>query len=826
MKLKKKVSIILAFAMLLSVVNITVAFTQGIESETTNTATRDLEVYVTDGYIPVCDAIVSIDDKIARTDENGIAVLDDIAVSDKVYKLVVTSDVYGERTNDLFILNDGNSDMAKKFTVSYWKPDSDVSAATYATSTYATANDNGWSYLNVPDDPYDYSGYTNAVKAFVYNKYIYVVYEDSASNAELKAYNPSNNTWSTLTSIANAKSVLCNGALYTYSVASGHVQDDWLSETYLYSLYKYDMESGEVTCVRSGYYGGTDYNCIIANSDTVFFGGGEYYESFNLADTTELYSYSTTQGENSFEDTAFGGSKMTGVWYKENNNVYMFDSGKRVTKISSKTFPPKTEWVSSLAQDVYYEGQSADVVDGKIYFIGGTGAENSVRIYDIASKNWSTGKNCSVGRVDASTVVVNGKIYVMGGNANENVLEVYDTVNNTWSNEGSISHNIASNCAVEYEGKIYAFFDGSIIGIYNIENSGVTVSSSPIELNLQNIENIDTYDSEALAIDNAGKVYEWGRGYYADGTDTMRVIHYPKLIEGITDAVQVSCGKNYNLVLDKNGDVWGWGSNSNNPMGDVSGKLKTATKLSCISNVKQAKAGNGFSIFLKNDGTIWGVGKNDKGQLGTSNITSTSTPVQITSKNDFEKVSVGEGYVAAIASDGIYVWGDNSYGQLGINPKTATITPGTIHPLNINLEDGESFVDISAGGRFAIALTNLGNVYAWGDNANGELGQGNKTQTYSPVKISTISNISNISAGTNTALAVTADKNVYGWGYSKKGNLGLTVSGSITKPTKVTSLNDKDISIVSCADGFSAVVSEMGRVYTFGNNENGSLGVY
>lgn len=129
----------------------------------------------------------------------------------------------------------------------------------------------------------------------------------------------------------------------------------------------------------------------------------------------------------------------------------------------------------------------------------------------------------------------------------------------------------------------------------------------------------------------------------------------------------VERGKNFNLVLDTEGNVWGFGSNTNKPMGGTAGKYKVPTKISDISDVKQITAGDGFSIFLKNDGTLWGMGANNLGQLCQGNNTDSKVPVQITDKNNFTKVSAGDSFVAAIAGNEVYTWGEGTDGSLKRN---------------------------------------------------------------------------------------------------------------------------------------------------------------
>ncbi|MCI5893158.1 MAG: hypothetical protein MRZ66_07145 [Clostridiales bacterium] len=337
------------------------------------------------------------------------------------------------------------------------------------------------------------------------------------------------------------------------------------------------------------------------------------------------------------------------------------------------------------------------------------------------------------------------------------------------------------------------------------------------------IELIDSYRTQTLAVDSGGSLLAWGTGYFADGTDKEATHTYPKIISGVENIVQVSRGKNHNLVLDQDGDVWGWGSNSNAPMGALGGKVKTVTKLSGISDVKQLSAGTEFSIFLKNDGTLWGVGKNNTGQLGQGNTTNSSAPVQITDKDDFISVDTGEDFVAALASDGLYVWGGNSYGQLGTGGIDAELTP---YKLNISLQDGEEISCIKTGPDYCLMLTSSGNVYSWGRNTMGQLGLGNKTNQTLPTKIASLQNIKYISTGYNQSFAVKEDGKVYGFGGGNNGQLGIANTGSNQTPVQISNLTNINAVKIVGGNGYSIAVDEYGYMYSFGTKEGGVLGLY
>lgn len=362
----------------------------------------------------------------------------------------------------------------------------------------------------------------------------------------------------------------------------------------------------------------------------------------------------------------------------------------------------------------------------------------------------------------------------------------------------------------------------------DIYKCGLMTDNEAVEFNLLNIDyplkitQIDSYRNQTLAIDESGEVIAWGEGYYANGSDSTETYYYPMRIDGIIEPVQVSRGKNHNLVLDANGDVWGWGSNSNNPMGKLDGKVKVATKIDGFENVKKVAAGTEFSIVLKNDGTLWGVGKNDRGQLCREGTTSVTTPIQLTEKTDFIDVSVGESYVAAVATDGIYTWGGNEKGQLGNGTTTDSYTS---NKLEVVLENNEKFVSVSAGIDFCMALTNLGNVYTWGDNGSGALGTGNRISHYIPTQNTGLSNIVNIEAGKSSSYAIDNDGKVYGWGYAYDGQF-IDYDARILTPKEITQLSDIGITDVALGYDFMVALSNDNKLYSCGSMDNGKLGYY
>ena len=139
--------------------------------------------------------------------------------------------------------------------------------------------------------------------------------------------------------------------------------------------------------------------------------------------------------------------------------------------------------------------------------------------------------------------------------------------------------------------------------------------------------------------------------------------------------------------------------------------------------------------------------------------------------------------------------------------------------------------EISVGDKFMIVQTATGEIWGWGDNANGVLGnalsEGTGTNITNPTKITLPNTVKStaISAGTDHVLALGSDGNVYAWGSNAYGQLGFDNGGvSQSTPTLVEGLQNKNVIAVSAGRFFSLALTEGGQVYSFGTNNLLQLG--
>ena len=123
----------------------------------------------------------------------------------------------------------------------------------------------------------------------------------------------------------------------------------------------------------------------------------------------------------------------------------------------------------------------------------------------------------------------------------------------------------------------------------------------------------------------------------------------------------------------------------------------------------------------------WGL--NGNGQLGQSNLTSCSSPIQIPGTT-WSSISSGNQHSLATKTDGtLWSWGYNLYGQLGQNNTTQFNSPVQIPGTTWN------FVGLGKDDTFSLATKTDGTLWSWGRNQWGQLGQSNRTYYSSPVQI-------------------------------------------------------------------------------------------
>jgi alpha-tubulin suppressor-like RCC1 family protein len=227
------------------------------------------------------------------------------------------------------------------------------------------------------------------------------------------------------------------------------------------------------------------------------------------------------------------------------------------------------------------------------------------------------------------------------------------------------------------------------------------------------------------------------------------------------------------------------------------------------------------NVFVAtNDDKIYAFGDNRYGVLGFG-IWSEINKISLNKELCFKKIIDFRNslyHVIARTTDGkVYCWGFNQDGLLG-NGKN----DNNIYNPHLNGYLSDKFViDICCGGWHSLALTNSGEVYVWGDNSMGQIGNGNNYRyQFKPLKVNGFDDekIVMISCGYWHSMTLTESGRVFSWGYNGCGQLGRDINVYANKPLIVIMSNSIPIKKISCGRTHSLMLSNDGDIYFFGDN--------
>jgi len=288
-----------------------------------------------------------------------------------------------------------------------------------------------------------------------------------------------------------------------------------------------------------------------------------------------------------------------------------------------------------------------------------------------------------------------------------------------------------------------------------------------------------------LALTNDG-VYFWGAAANGVAVPSATKVLFPAAVVSVS---AIAAGGGHDLAITNDG-LYAWGSNSSGQVGDGTNTDQPApVKVvfpSTVTRVSAVAAGAYHSLAITNDG-IYAWGANAGGQLGDGTRINRSAPVKVALPpwNPIATAIAGGGYHSlAITEDGVYTWGNNTFGQLGDGSTRDSLTPELIHFQPPVL----GFTAIAAGFWHTLAATNDG-LYGFGFNGNGELGDGSFASRALPVRTAmpkAVTVIKSIGAGAMHSLAAT-DQGAYAWGNNSSGQLGVGSTNKQNVPNKIRS---------------------------------------
>ena len=334
--------------------------------------------------------------------------------------------------------------------------------------------------------------------------------------------------------------------------------------------------------------------------------------------------------------------------------------------------------------------------------------------------------------------------------------------------------------------------DGTIWGAGSgrkLGQNNPTTYSSPKQLGTgTDWRSLSTSWAQTVAVKTDGTMYSWGEQSYGElGQNNNTVYSSPRQIPGTTWGEWVSTASGYNVSMNikTDGTLWAWGQNTKGGLGQnsVTPGISSPVQVGSDTTWDWPVSGGGYHCgAVKTDGTLWTWGANDDGQLGHTNKTHYSSPVQCSSASNVTEAQFAIESSYFVSGTSGFSFGKNTEGQLGHNNTTSYSSPKSISGSWKSLCGG---TDKVGGG-----IKTNGTLWAWGDGGSGALGQNEVSLTStSPKQIgsgTTWTLISGVRTGGNGGfLATKSDGTMYKWGAAGSGANGLNNETSYSSPIQI-----------------------------------------
>lgn len=341
--------------------------------------------------------------------------------------------------------------------------------------------------------------------------------------------------------------------------------------------------------------------------------------------------------------------------------------------------------------------------------------------------------------------------------------------------------------------------------------------------------------STCITLSTTGQAYGFGvnsDGQLGVGDVTLRsspvaVIGGLRFTNIISDGLSV-------FGITPNGSLYAWGVNADGQLGvgDVASRSSPVAvlgglKFATVSVLPRGGASGRASVFaITKTGAAYAWGDNGSGQLGVGDVTPRSSPVAVLGSLAFKKIvgtlinNASQCVLGLTSTGAAYAWGNNVNGQIGDGTVVAKSSP-------VAVLGGLTFFDVDAVSQSMFGLTTTGLAYAWGINAIGQLGVGDVIPRSSPVAVLGGLTFARIIPGkvesVRAIFALTKDGVAYGWGLNVSGILGIGDSTNRSSPVAVLGGLKWDwLSVAALMRG----ITNDGVCYAWGSNGlKGQMGV-
>jgi alpha-tubulin suppressor-like RCC1 family protein len=370
---------------------------------------------------------------------------------------------------------------------------------------------------------------------------------------------------------------------------------------------------------------------------------------------------------------------------------------------------------------------------------------------------------------------------------------------------------VGSFCVLLVDGTV------SCWGGYGYDTAGSVVSANsfaPIPVsNLSSVHQITVGADHACALLTDGTARCWGDNQYGslgDGTTVSSTV--PVTVSNLSGIIALSAGDEFTCALLSDQSVQCWGAL---PTTD---SLTPVTITGFTSGIANLSSGGQNTCVTLVDGTVecWG------GVIDTA-TPGTLIPAPISGWSQVLSLSNTVENTCALLADGTAsCWGDNLYSQLGPQGGYSDFSPTPVVAYS-SLLPGGGVSSIAAGGQHScVILSYGGTARCWGNNVDGQLGNGSTTNVSTSVPVTGLSAASAIAGGEDHSCALVAGGTAQCWGSNASGQLGNGTTTNSSTPVSVSGLTEA-IAITTGSDHNCALFAG-GTAKCWGSNTSGQLG--
>ncbi|KAK2857182.1 hypothetical protein Q5P01_005917 [Channa striata] len=322
-------------------------------------------------------------------------------------------------------------------------------------------------------------------------------------------------------------------------------------------------------------------------------------------------------------------------------------------------------------------------------------------------------------------------------------------------------------------------------------------------------------------IPESGAVFTFGKSKFAD--------NIPSKFWLKNDVpLQIACGDEHTALITKNGKLFMFGSNNWGQLG--LGSKTMVNKPTCVKALKLEKVrlvacGRNHTLICTAREKVYAAGGNGEGQLGLGDCEERTTFHKVDffdSLGPMKMLAASSNTSAALTESGrLFVWGDNNEGQIGLGKESHACSPQEVTV-------GPPISWVSCGYYHSALVTVDGALYTFGERDSGKLGLGTDQLPAHrvPQLVKSIKEpVTQVACGGGHTVALTGD-GVYAFGLGQFGQLGHgTFIFESRLPRPVEHFKKGRVVQVACGENHTAVITDGGLLYTFGDGRHGKLGL-